>query len=733
MSWIQIGNNIDGEAAGDRSGWSVGISSDGNRIAIGGHSNDGNGNDSGHVRIWDFNGTDWVQIGNDIDGEAAGDRSGFSVTLSGDGNRVAIGANDNSGNGSGSGHVRVWDFNGTEWTQTGNDIDGEAVDDGSGQDVSLSADGNRVAISAIANDGNGSASGHARVWEFNGTDWVQIGSDIDGEVAGNLSGWSVDISADGNRVAVGATFNSGNGLNSGHVRIWEFNDTEWVQIGNDIDGEAPNDQSGRSVAISANGNRVAIGASLNDDNGNDSGHVRIWEFNGTSWVQIGNDIDGEEGGGNSGWSVSISDDGDRVAIGEYHNNGNGFFAGSVRIWDFNGTEWIQIGDDIDGETFFDQSGWSVGLSPNGNRVVIGASTNASNGGYSGHVRVWEEPTPVIESPTIQCQDVTINLDIVGQATIDYTNIVQTVTGGTEPFVYSVDQTLFNCTDLGNVTVDIIVTDDNSQTSSCMAIVTVVDPIPPEITVPMEVTLECGDSTDPTNTGTAIATDNCTVSSLTYSDATVSGTCPAIYIINRTWLATDSSGNTTTDTQTIEVQDTTPPLAPAAPVDITFECVSQIPVAGSLTATDACEGEIVVTGNDNILNPGNCPLFIQRTWTFADACNNSSGATQNITVIDTTPPVLDTPPSDQTFTFNQSCPPTQLAWTDNCDGTGLVSSQDTLQQVLPGDIQIFERTWTYTDLCGNTVRAGPQLLTKFPKPRDSFNFSSGRTYVSNIIY
>jgi hypothetical protein len=67
--------------------------------------NDGaNGANSGHVRVFDWNGAAWVQRGDDIDGEAAGDRSGTSVSLSAGGEVLAIGAIDN-GN---SGHVRTY-------------------------------------------------------------------------------------------------------------------------------------------------------------------------------------------------------------------------------------------------------------------------------------------------------------------------------------------------------------------------------------------------------------------------------------------------------------------------------------------------------------------------------------------------------------------------------------------------------------------------------------------------
>ena len=62
---------------------------------------------AGHVRIYSWDGTNWSKVGNDIDGEAAGDQSGVSVSIDSDGSHVAIGASANDGTGSNAGHVRV--------------------------------------------------------------------------------------------------------------------------------------------------------------------------------------------------------------------------------------------------------------------------------------------------------------------------------------------------------------------------------------------------------------------------------------------------------------------------------------------------------------------------------------------------------------------------------------------------------------------------------------------------
>ena len=144
---------------------------------------------------------------------------------------------------------------------------------------------------------------------------MQRGSDIDGEAASDFSGRSVSLSSDGTILAIGASSNDGNGNAAGHVRIYHWNGLTYSQRGFDIDGEAANDQSGSSISLSSDGNILAIGATRNDGGpGNDGGHVRVYHWNGSAWVQRGSDIDGEANGDQSGESVSLSSDGTILAI-----------------------------------------------------------------------------------------------------------------------------------------------------------------------------------------------------------------------------------------------------------------------------------------------------------------------------------------------------------------------------------------------------------------------------------
>jgi hypothetical protein len=274
----QLGNEILGENHHDQFGWSVSISDNGLIVAIGSPAADVNFSKNtleGTVKIYHYVNYEWSQLGNTIFGEGAGDFSGYSVSISGNGDRVLIGGRHNDGNGSNSGHARVYEYDETNstWIKLGQDIDGEAQDDEFGWAVSISSDGTTVAISGNYNDGGGSNSGHVRVLRYINSNWVQLGGDIDGENTGDLSGRSVSISSDGNIVAIGAIYNGGD--QTGHTRVYEYDDSSWIQLGSDIDGEDPGDRSGQSVSISGDGHTVAIGGYYNDGNGSNSGHTRV--------------------------------------------------------------------------------------------------------------------------------------------------------------------------------------------------------------------------------------------------------------------------------------------------------------------------------------------------------------------------------------------------------------------------------------------------------------------------
>lgn len=223
----------------------------------------------------------WSQLGEDIDGEAARDFSGTSVSMSANGTILAIGAllneglYDEPGDDNGEGHVRVFQWtNSSDWLQLGLDIDGEAAGDSFGYATSLSSDGKILAVGAYSSESGYkySATGHVRTFEWNGNNWQSFGFNMTGEEWGDWFGASISLSSDGMRLAVGAP--QTNRAAPGYVRIFERIGDSWDRLGQDIYGELDFDDCGYSVTLTANGSRVAIGS---DDHGdNFEGHVRVF-------------------------------------------------------------------------------------------------------------------------------------------------------------------------------------------------------------------------------------------------------------------------------------------------------------------------------------------------------------------------------------------------------------------------------------------------------------------------
>jgi hypothetical protein len=218
-----------------------------------------------------------VQKGADIDGEAANDWSGFSVSMP-DANTVAVGAIWNDANGGSSanfGHVRVYTWNGSAWLQKGDDMNGEFAGDQFGQSVSM-PDANTIAVGAPYNDGSGSDSGHARVYTWNGSSWNQMGSDINGDATVDNAGVSVSM-PNATTLAVGIPGHDGSFGDAGQVRMYSWNGSNWNQLGTNINGEGPQNYSGKAISM-PNANTIAIGATGNDAGDLDVGHVRVYSL-----------------------------------------------------------------------------------------------------------------------------------------------------------------------------------------------------------------------------------------------------------------------------------------------------------------------------------------------------------------------------------------------------------------------------------------------------------------------
>ncbi|MEG0915917.1 MAG: hypothetical protein RSF68_02780 [Myroides sp.] len=196
-------------------------------------------------------------------------------------------------------------FLGFSQVQIGQDIQGVEGDDHNGACVSLSADGSIVAVGSPNSSKNGIAqSGHVRIFKNISGSWIQVGNRIEGDISQSFSGRSVALSSDGNIVAIGATGNNSNMITTGQVRVYENISGVWKQMGNKINGKANYDAMGVSVSLSSDGSTLAVGAPGSGIIS--TGYVQIFKNISGVWTQIGSDINGEAGGDSSGWSISLS-------------------------------------------------------------------------------------------------------------------------------------------------------------------------------------------------------------------------------------------------------------------------------------------------------------------------------------------------------------------------------------------------------------------------------------------
>ena len=295
-------------------GNSVSLSADGNTLAIGtpiGASSNNSG--CTYIYIRDINGM-WAQQAF-ING-MGGSKQGWSVSLSADGNTVACGAPwYNSYYGCAFIFVRI---NGV-WNQQGR-LTGTGGDASANQgiSISLSSDGNTLAVG-----GNGDNTRTGAVWIFTriGTIWTQQGGKLVGTVSNpnQYQGMSISLSSDGNTLAVGGT---GDNTNTGAVWIWTRTNTVWTQQQKLIGTTAANNQNqGYSVSLSADGNMVAFGGK-----GYNNSIGAVWIFiqiNGV-WTQQGNKLIGTGNSVNAlqGSSIALSSNGNTLAIGGIGDNGS---------------------------------------------------------------------------------------------------------------------------------------------------------------------------------------------------------------------------------------------------------------------------------------------------------------------------------------------------------------------------------------------------------------------------
>ncbi len=389
----QVGASIPGDNSSDQFSRAVDMSADGTTLISGAFVNDDAGTNAGHAKVFEWNGSAWVQKGATIFGDAANANGGWDVAVNEDGSIIAFGMYRHPVNGNSSGKVRLYQWNGSSWVQMGADINGNAGNN-LGRAISFNKTGNRVIIGAYnANTGAVTQSGYAKVFEWDGTSWNQMGADLNGDATGDGFGWAVSMDVDGDRIAIGGWRNDAGGVDAGHVKFFEWDGTSWNQMGATLQGAAPSTFFGSSVALTAAGDRAVIGASGSDVVATNAGQTTVYQWDGTTWSQLGTTINGLTSSSNEGFSVSISEDGTRFATGAY---GYASSTGLARVFEYAGGDWELLGNTIQGMSSGEAFGYDVSLTTDGLQLATGAFGANS---FTGEARVYSFDTSICTTTT----------------------------------------------------------------------------------------------------------------------------------------------------------------------------------------------------------------------------------------------------------------------------------------------------------------------------------------------
>lgn len=322
------------------------------------------------------------------------DYFGYSVAVSGD--MGLIGARLDNENGTNSGSVYVFRFNGSTWVEEQKLL----ASDGATYDFfghSVAIDSDIAVVGAPEHDDNGSGSGAAYVFRFNGSNWVEeqklLASD-----GGQLDYFGSSVTISGDVVVVGAYLDDERGFDAGSAYVFRFNGSSWVEEQKLLasDGAAV-DYFGFSVA--ASGNAIVIGAHYDDDMGATSGSAYVFRFNGSNWVRE-QKLLGANGGAYDVFGYSVAVSGDVAVIGAYQDDDNGINFGSAYVFRFNGSAWIEETELYGSDSATnDRFGWSVAVS--GDMVVVGAYAHDVDSGGSYLFRfngsTWIEETKLLDA------------------------------------------------------------------------------------------------------------------------------------------------------------------------------------------------------------------------------------------------------------------------------------------------------------------------------------------------
>lgn len=381
---------------GDYFGYDVDISANGNTIVVGSYGAESVNTDTGAAFVYKRIDNNWIQetklVASDVE---TGDYFGYAVSISGDGNTVVVTSPLENEVTIQAGAAYIFKYVGGSWVQDIKitDINGAYLDR-LGVATAVNYNGDRVAIGAAwRNSGSYWDNGAVYVYRQESSIWY-LEAILEANIGETYAyyGRAVGMSANGSVIVVGAAYADVVGYESGAAYIYTREGNNWTEAIRLVPSDATAESYfGESVAISGDGNTVAIGAHLADTTSPDTGAVYIYRnINGT-WVQSYKVMSTEVNTGDKfGLCVSLNSNGTLLTVAAESVSGGPSTSGGCYLFALTEAGWTQqsvlLSTDIEvGDGFASSSA----ISGDGSTIIMGSPNDDDGGASSGSVYIFE--------------------------------------------------------------------------------------------------------------------------------------------------------------------------------------------------------------------------------------------------------------------------------------------------------------------------------------------------------
>ncbi len=350
-TWTKIGG--DGQDNSWTTNWGDTVNTmlwDGSKLFAGTYDSAGTG------WVYTYDGTSWTLVGgNDVRGSWGYYNMPAVQVMQNVGDYLYAGL------GNVAGSAEVWRWDGSTWKLIG------------GQEVNGSWDSNtyeQVMSMASYNGklevGLGTSTGDAEVWEWDGSTWTKIGGDSVN------NGWNNTYEEVDSLAVLGGKLYAGLGNSTGDGEVWRWDGTGWTKIGGDSLNNGWTNYVENVLSLAVYKGNIVAGL------GRSTGDAELWKWNGSTWTKIGGD------GIGGSWAANVNQEVESlVQYGDKLYAGLGYTAGSASLWEYDGTSWTQIGgDDINGS-------WTTGTYEKLKTLVVyNGDLYAGLGNSTGDGEVW---------------------------------------------------------------------------------------------------------------------------------------------------------------------------------------------------------------------------------------------------------------------------------------------------------------------------------------------------------